>query len=96
MSPKLDVDFMYHVNNMYTRQGNELKTKHIVNEELYNINQYTDGDGRKTKHTWRLGSTYKFNENSSLSADYTASFTLKTKATYELPQFIPIPKYLYR
>lgn len=75
MSPKLDVDFMYHVNNMYTRQGNELKTKHIVNEELYNINQYTDGDGRKTKHTWRLGSTYKFNENSSLSADYTASFT---------------------
>ncbi len=74
-SSKLDADFMYHVRNVYSRQGNDLSTRHLVDGELYEVCQNTDGAGRDTKHMLRLGGTYKFDEGNSLNASYTASLT---------------------
>ena len=73
LSPKLDIDFMYNLNNHYNRQGYKLITRHTLNDEIHNISQSTNGENRQLVHTFRLGGNYKFNEQSQLGLSYTSS-----------------------
>ena len=96
--PKLDIDFMYNLNNHYNRQGYKLITRHTLNDEIHNISQSTNGENRQLVHTFRLGGNYKFNEQSQLGLSYTSSLIpinnnrLPLRIIIRLPSTMPLPK----
>lgn len=73
LSPKIDIDFMYNLNDNYNRQGHKLVTRHTLNHKIHNISQTTNGESRDLIHTLRLGSNYKFDEHNQLELSYTSS-----------------------
>lgn len=74
-SQKFDADFTYHFTNEYSRQGNSLETLHTVDGNQHHVCQNFSGEGRSNTHLLKIGSTYKFTSQSSLSLDYTTSLT---------------------
>ena len=74
-SPKLDVEFMYSIDDRYSRQSMEFAALHTVDGEVHDIRLYTDGAGRSVSHTLRTGGTYKFDGENLLSLSYTTDFT---------------------
>lgn len=76
-SPKWEADFMYNVNERYSRQAMEFAARHTVKDEVYDINLYTNGHGRDLTHMFRAGGTYKFDSKNQLSLSYVTNFTPK-------------------
>lgn len=74
-SPKIDLDFMYNLQSNYTRGYIDFIARHTVKEQVYDVNQVTDNEGRSLTHTLRTGGTYKFDKDNSLNLSYTAQFS---------------------
>lgn len=74
-SPKIDLDFMYHLQSSYTRGYIDFLAHHTVKGQVYDVNQVTDNQGRSLTHTLRAGGTYKFDADNSLELSYTTQFS---------------------
>lgn len=74
-SPKIDLDFMYNLQSNYTRGYIDFIARHTVKEQIYDVNQVTDNEGRSLTHTLRVGGTYKFDKDNSLNLSYTTQFS---------------------
>ena len=74
-SPKIDLDFMYNLQSNYTRGYIDFIARHTVKEQVYDVNQVTDNEGRSLTHTLRAGGTYKFDKDNSLNLSYTTQFS---------------------
>lgn len=74
-SPKFDVDFMYNLNDRYSRQSMEFDALHTVAGETHEIHLSDNGEGRDISHLFRLGGAYKFSEGNQLDLNYTTNFT---------------------
>lgn len=74
-SPKIDLDFMYHLQSSYTRGYIDFLARHTVKGQVYDVNQVTDNQGRSLTHTLRAGGTYKFDADNSLELSYTTQFS---------------------
>ena len=74
-SPKIDFDFMYNLHSNYTRGYIDFIARHTVKEQVYDVNQVTDNEGRSLTHTLRAGGTYKFDKDNSLNLSYTTQFS---------------------
>ena len=74
-SPKIDLDFMYNLQSNYTRGNIDFIARHTVKEQVYDVNQVTDNEGRSLTHTLRAGGTYKFDKDNSLNLSYTTQFS---------------------
>lgn len=76
-TPKWETDFMYNVHSRYSRQSMDFFARHTVEDQVYDVSLYDDGQGRDLAHLFRVGGTYKFNEKNRLSLSYTTNFTPK-------------------
>lgn len=74
-SPKVDLDFIYNLQSSYTRGYIDFLAHHTVKEQVYDVNQVTDNQGRSLTHTLRAGGTYKFDADNSLELSYTTQFS---------------------
>lgn len=76
-TPKWETDFMYNVHSRYSRQSMDFFARHTVEDQVYDVSLYDDGQGRDLAHLIRVGGTYKFDEKNRLSLSYTTNFTPK-------------------
>lgn len=73
LSPRWDVDAMYHLSDYYYRQGMDFRALHTVDGETHDIRLPDNSRGRSLTHTFRIGTTYKPTADDRLSLSYTGS-----------------------
>lgn len=73
-SPKFDVDFMYNINDRYSRQSMDFAALHTVDGKTHDIRLYNNAEGRTVSHMLRTGGTYKFDSENQLGLTYTTDF----------------------
>ena len=76
---KWNADFMYGVEDLYSRQTMDFSALHTVEGEVHDMRHFDDGRGRTLTHTLRAGGEYRFDEKNSLGISYTASLTPRQK-----------------
>lgn len=81
LSPRWDVDAMYHLSDYYYRQGMDFRALHTADGETHDIRLSEDDSGRSLTHTFRAAATYKPTEDDRLSLSYTGSLKPDGKST---------------
>ncbi len=76
---KLSTDILYSVDNMKRHQGLDIKSKHTLNDTIYNIKQTNSGFSQRVTHNVRIGTNYQISNNSNLDVAYTSAITLNAK-----------------
>ncbi len=72
---KLDIDFMYSGDYDNIITIDEMYTKHIYKDTIYNINQRYDSPDKSFEHSLQLSNTYKINDKQNLLLAYTGNYS---------------------
>ena len=79
-TPKSSTDFMYQFGYLSNRSGLDLHSHHLLDDTVYDIEQYNRGYDEQPLHNIRLGNDYYFNENNKLNVVYTGQIKARTLA----------------
>ena len=76
---KLSTDILYSADYKKLHQGLDIKSKHTMNNNVYDIEQINSGYKRSITHNVRVGTSYQINSNNNLNVAYTAAITPNKK-----------------
>lgn len=71
-TPKSSTDFMYSFGYNRERTGEDIRSHHLYNDQIYDIEQTDRGHTRMPTHTIRLGNDWFLNDKNKLSFAYTS------------------------
>jgi len=71
-TPKTSTDFMYSFGYNRERTGQDIISRHLYQNKIYNIEQSDRGYSRAPTHTIRLGNDWFINEKNKISLVYTS------------------------
>lgn len=71
-TPKSSTDFLYSFGYNQTRTGQEIISRHLFDDQVFDIMQSDRGYSIKPTHTIRLGNDWQINEKNKISLAYTA------------------------
>lgn len=82
-NPIFSVDFIYNINNGRNISDLDLISRHLLGEELYNVEQKDRGKSHFQNHNFRLGTEYRISDKNKLNLTYTS----KINASYNSTMF---------
>jgi hypothetical protein len=86
--PKIRFDLLYSLNQAKFRSDMKIKSSHIFENSLYEIEQSNDGSSIKKSHNIRFGTEYDISEKNSLNIIYTSQLTpTLNKHSYSLGSY---------
>ncbi|WP_270415516.1 outer membrane beta-barrel family protein [Bacteroides ovatus] len=71
-TPKTSTDFLYSFGYNRNRTGQEIISRHLLDDQVFNITQSDRGYSIKPTHTIRLGNDWLINDKNKISLAYTA------------------------
>lgn len=74
-TPKMAFDVMYGVNEVKNMEYIDLYSKHMLKDQIYDINQNEQLRSKYWNHNLRTAFEYNFNDKSNINVAYTGSFT---------------------